>query len=323
MKKVDICITDRLIQVETIVWLIPCTVLVYHFKLPVALKEAITRAKLMHRFFYLSSLIIPIIIPIIITIIIIRQNLTNKVSYKFSSTAMNVISDISLTTQDRAIGLLLLLVYSSKLQIEGWLDGSYYNLVETQHFCTILMIVLLLISSNSGRLEARPNAADITLQLVSTISPYWSVNSILNIYSSLPMKGGDEISQFVNVLHMVIMMILPLYLLCRKHFLVIQIIRSNGHLLIFGAWLHAQLRWTVQQFLAIYWMTNIEAMLCPDKMMAIINHLPRIPSYRTHLYILILGLGFLSSKVYNHIANDMSKVFESTKVVTKSSIKER
>ena len=238
---------------------------------------------------------------------------------------MNTLSDISLVSQDRVMGMMLLLLYLSKRQVDGleWSQESYYNLVETQHFCTILMIILLLISSNSGRLDPRPNAADIILQLLSTIMPYWAVNSVLNTYSALRV-GADQISLLISIFYMVILMILPLYLLCRKHFIVMQIINNDGgRLLIFGAWLHAQLRWTVQQFLAIYWMTNIEAMLCPDKMMAITSQLPRIPSYRTHLYILILGLGFVSSKIYNHIATHMSKVFESKKEVRKLNIKQK
>jgi hypothetical protein len=194
------------------------------------------------------------------------------------------------------------------------------------------MILLLLISSNNGTLSSNPNIADTALHLLATTMPYWTVNTIVNMYCTSTIK--NNISLAINFLLILIVISLPLYLLCRKNFLVIQLINNNistnnnsrpsggGKLLIFGAWLHVQLRWTVQQFLAIYWMMNVEAMLCADKMKSLTDHLPETPSYRTHLSILILSIGFFVSKIYNYIATNIFKHFDQKKIIMKSNIKQ-
>lgn len=194
------------------------------------------------------------------------------------------------------------------------------------------MIVLLLISSNNGTLSSNPNISDVALHLLSTTMPYWTINIIANMYCSDTSK--DNISLSINFLLTFMLIVLPIYLLCRKQFLVIQLINNNittnvnsrssggGKLLIFGAWLHIQLRWTVQQFLAIYWMTNVESMLCPAKMTMLTDHLPGIPSYRTHLSILILSTGFFASRIYIYIATDIFKHYDKNKIIMKSNIKQ-
>ena len=229
------------------------------------------------------------------------------------------------------IGLILMILYLSKLNIEGWLNGSYHLLAEVQHFSTIIMILLLLISSNIGYMVGNPNAVDIILHLLTTTMPYWAVNSTITMYSTLIAK--DNVSLFINVSLIIMTLLLPLYLLCRKNFLVIQLINNNisinvntnanggGKLLIFGVWLFVQIRWSVQQFMAILSKVNIEAMLCADNMKIITNHLPDIPSYRTHLSILILSLGFVAMKLYNQIATDLHKFYDKKKIIIKSNTK--
>lgn len=228
---------------------------------------------------------------------------------------------------------MLLLLYVSKLYLDGFLNGSYHVLAEAQHFMIIIMILLLLISSNTGYSVPSPNFADTALQLLTTTMPYWAVNSIFNIYCTInTLAIKDDMSLLINTLLMVVIVLLPLYLLCRKNFLLTQLVNNNittnvntknsggGKLQIFGVWLFIQIRWTVQQFIAIFSMTNVEAMLCPDSMIIITNQLPAIPSYRTHLSLLILSIGFIASKIYYRIATDIYKYYDSKKSIVKSNI---
>ena len=62
-------------------------------------------------------------------------------------------------------------------------------------------------------------------------------------------------------------------------------------------------------------------MLCPDNMKSITKYLPNTPSYRTHLSILILSLGFLATKIYNQIATELYKFYDKKKILIKSHIK--
>lgn len=187
---------------------------------------------------------------------------------------------------DNFLGFLHLAMY---LQLIYYKFNIYslINLIQPCHVILLLQGVSLLSKGSSGTIITILLLPSLTGTLLAMLFP--DTSGLDQPY--------EELSYWLQ--HYLIQTV-PLYLIARKNFLALKL--CNFSTVTLGIWILAFLHWTLYEYVDVYFLVNVEFMLCPTGAMnSIFSQLPSWlfwPSYRSLLCVVVFFVGYLIAGIY-------------------------
>ena len=197
------------------------------------------------------------------TDLIAKQASKGLAEYRKSNSSESISSQMWL---DRAFSLVHFALYAQLIYYKATMS-SLINLIQPCHVICLLQGFALYSQKETGVLIS-----------------IFVLPSLTGCFLAMLFPDTSGLNQFLELeaywVQHVVILLMPLYLLCRKDFLALRLATTKS--VFVGLWICAFLHWSLYEIVDLALLVNVEFMLCPTG--AMLSIFPLLPSWLTGLF---------------------------------------